>query len=53
MDPAILGVAIGLSVLITIGGLRYLCIKGEQTELNYTTNPLLIRKHSKVKTLFV
>ncbi len=50
MDPAILGVAIGISVLISIGGLRYLCIKGEQ---NYATNPLLVRKHAKVKTLFV
>lgn len=52
MDPAILGVVIGLSVLVSIGGLRYLCIKGEEKDV-HTMNPLLLRKHSKVKTLFV
>ena len=53
MDPTILGVSIGLSVLVTIGGLRYLCIRGEREEDVRITNPILLRKHSKVKTLFV
>lgn len=52
MDPTILGVVIGLSVLVSIGGLRYLCIKGE--EPNQTSNPLLIkRKKPAVRNLFV
>jgi hypothetical protein len=52
MDPAILGIAIGLSVLVSIGGLRYLCLKGEQP--TQTINPLLIQKRrSSVRNLFV
>jgi len=52
MDQTILGIVIGISSLITIGGLRYLCIRGSQAEI-HTMNPLLVRKHAKVKTLFV
>lgn len=55
MDPAVLGVVIGLSILVSIGGLRYLCIKGEDPKEHYqTSNPLLIRRRkSAVRNLFV
>lgn len=55
MDPAVIGILIGLSTLVGIGGIKYLyhkCHKKE--EIPYISNPLLVkRRHSSVKNLFV
>ncbi len=55
MDPALLGVIIGFSTLIGLGGIRYVyhkCRKHE--EPLYVTNPLLVKhQRSSVKKLFV
>ena len=59
MDPAGIGALIGFSVLIGCGGLRY-CYevytkrRRDQIEKSLmVANPLLVRKHSRVKNLFV
>lgn len=55
MDPAIIGVLIGLSTLIGLGGVRYVYHKyRKHKEPSYTSNPLLVKhQHSRVKNLFV
>ena len=58
MDPAVIGVIIGTSVLITCGGFRLLADyldrrRRKAEELPLYRNPILLKQHRKVKNLFV
>ena len=59
MDSVTAGIVIGLPTLIGCGALRYFYElynrrkKQELQESLMVGNPLLVRKHSKVKNLFV
>jgi hypothetical protein len=54
MDPAGVGVLLGIGVMITLCGGVYMCERTKNKVQRETTNPLLIRRRSsfKVKNLF-
>ena len=58
MDPAVIGVIIGTSILISCGGIRLIADylqrhRRNNERLPLYRNPILVKKHKKVKSLFV
>jgi hypothetical protein len=58
MDPSVVGVIIGVSILVSCGGVRlladYLNRRRIQNEnLPLCRNPILLKQHRKVKSSFV
>ena len=58
MDPSVIGVIIGTSVLISCGGIRLIADYLERRRRNNERlplyrNPILVKQHKKVKSLFV
>ena len=58
MDPSATGIIIGVSILVSCGGIRLLADYLEHRrrraeELPLYRNPILLKQHKKVKNLFV
>lgn len=57
MDPAVIGAAIGIGVLISCGGVRlfadYLERRRRENEQKPLRNPMLLKNKTRVKKLFV